>query len=433
MVSSQDLLHRMCSEMLDKVKALIEKHQLLEGCSNLTVALSGGADSVCLLYLMNEIKQEYAFNLSAIHVNHQLRGAESERDQTFVEKLCKNLDIPLKVFKVDVVNRASETKESIELAARNIRYELFKNNSDGLVATAHNAGDNLETVLLNITRGTGIKGLSGIPIKRDIFIRPLLSCKRDEIEAFLKEKNIDFVIDGTYLAVDYTRNLIRHKVLPTLKDINDSLEQTVFNMTENVREDTEFIEDLAYKQYLLCSKSDSIDSELLKIQHTAIIKRVLTYYFKETLCLSPESIHINRMLEVLIFGGKKSLPKNSFCKNENGTFLISFEEEIKNGLSFKVELKNISKINNLFLNNTIDCDKISGSLVVRNRTVGDKIKIKGRNCTKSLKKLYCEIKLDPEIRDVVPVVADDIGVVWAYGAGVDSRVAADSSLPFSAS
>lgn len=412
--------------MLNKVKTLINKYGLFEGYNDVTVAISGGADSVCLLYLLNEIKDEFSINLSAIHINHQLRGSESDRDQEFVKNLCLKLGVPLKVFKIDVKAHAEKTKESIELAARNMRYELFKEHSNGLVATAHNAGDNLETVLLNMARGTGIKGISGIPVKRDIYIRPLISCTREEIENFLSERKVNFVVDSSNLTDDYSRNLLRHKTVPTLKELNPSFEQTVFNMTENLKEDADFIENIAYKQYLLCSKSDRLDAELLKVQHKAIIKRVLAFYFLDKLAFSPDSIHIGRMLDVLLFGGKKSLPKNNFCENKDGFFIISREDNIKSEQIFDVELKSISKINNLFLNNTIDCDKINGSLVVRNRLGGDKIKLKGRN-TKTLKKLFCEIKLDPKIRDIVPVISDDTGVVWAYGAGVDSRACADKN------
>ena len=413
--------------MLNKVKLLIDKYQLLENCSSVTVGLSGGADSVCLLYVLNELKDEYKFDLSAIHINHQLRGDESERDQTFVQNICASLNIPLNVLRVDVLTYAKETGESIELAARNLRYKLFKENAKGFVATAHNLGDNLETVLLNLTRGTGVKGLAGIPVKRDIFIRPLLSVSRFEIEEFLSSKSISFVTDSTNLEDEFSRNIIRHNVLPVLKKLNPSLEHTVFNMTENIKEDSAFLENISYKQFLLCSKSNGLDSELLLVQDRAISKRVLAFYFNERLGILPDSIHINRMFEVLTLGGKKSLPKNSFCENKGGLFVISFDENQKCEVNFNVELKQTSKINKLFLNNTIDCDKINGSLVVRNRIGGDKIRLKTRNCTKSLKKLYCEMKLEPFLRDSVPVVADNDGVVWAFGAGVDARAAADEN------
>lgn len=413
--------------MHNKVKQTIEKYNLLDSCTHLTVALSGGADSVCLLYLMNELKDEFAFELSAIHVNHNLRGEESDRDQRFVEELCNRLGINLKVYSVDVSSRAAQEGESIELAARNLRYEIFEKNADGLVATAHNSDDNLETVILNLTRGTGVKGLAGIPIKRGIFIRPLLALTRQEIEEYLTSKNISFVTDSTNLEENYSRNRLRHRVTPVLKELNSIVENTVFNMTEDLKEDVDLIENISSKAYLLCSKSKGLDAELLKAQHIAVIKRVLSCYFKDICGISPERIHIERMLDVLNFGGKKSLPKNYYCALQNNLFVILSEEQAKNEVFFDVKIEKIEKINSLFLKNTIDYDKISGKLVVRTRLSGDKIKPNGRNCTKSLKKIYNEIKLETNIRDYVPVIVDNIGVVWAYGVGVDSRVAANEN------
>jgi len=427
MVNIQDSLHRMFLEMLNKVKALIEKYNLFEDFEDVSVALSGGADSVCLLYVLCELREEFSLNITAIHVNHMLRGDESDRDQEFVKKLCERLSIPLTICSADVKDYAQKNGESIELAARNLRYELFKQHSKGLVATAHNAGDNLETVILNITRGTGLKGLGGIPVKRDVFIRPLLSCTRDEIEGFLKERGETFVIDSTNLEDNYSRNRIRHRVVPSLKELNGVVETTAFNMTENIKEDIDLIESITNKTYLLCSRSNGLDAELLKANHKAIIKRVLAYYFKENFGYSPERLHIERMNEVLHFGGKKSLKGNTFCKIDNKIFIVGTEGKTENEVFFDVKLKKTEKINNLFLKNTIDCDKIDGSLVVRKRVSGDKIKQSGRNCTKSLKKLYSEIKLNPKIRDFVPVIADNIGVVWAYGVGVDARVAVDKN------
>ena len=179
--------------MLKKVISAIEKYEMFRYNTDVAVALSGGADSVALLLALSELKEKYGLTLSAIHVNHCLRGEESDRDETFAVKLCESLGVPLTVTRIDVKGEAEKTGESIELAARNLRYEVFRNEAVGLVATAHTASDNIETALFNMTRGAGLKGMAGIPPKRDIFVRPLIFCTRDEVESYLAEKKTSFV------------------------------------------------------------------------------------------------------------------------------------------------------------------------------------------------------------------------------------------------
>ena len=214
--------------MLKKIIATIEKYGMLNDVRKVTVALSGGADSVCLLSVLNELKDKYGYALSAVHVNHQLRGDESERDERFTVKLCEQFSVPITVERIDVKALSEEKKESIELVARNARYDLFKTVGDGgVVATAHTADDNLETVLYNTIRGSGLKGICGIPPKRDIFIRPLILTTRKAIEEYCALKNIKYVTDSTNLEDCYTRNKIRHNVIPVLKEINPNVSGTV--------------------------------------------------------------------------------------------------------------------------------------------------------------------------------------------------------------
>ncbi len=412
--------------MINKVIRAIEKHQMLETEQNVTVALSGGADSVALLYALLELESKYSLKISAIHINHNLRGEESNADQLFTENLCKSLNIPLKVFSLNVSERAKELGESIELTARQMRYEILKQNSSGLVATAHSANDNLETVIFNMTRGTGIKGLCGIPPKRDIFIRPLIFCTRTEIEAYLNLKGATFVTDSTNLKCDYTRNHIRHNTLPTLKKINPSVEQTVTVMCENLREDNNFLSETAHKIRLLCQKDNTLSAELLSIQHPAIIKRVLAEFIFDTANLQLDALHLEKCKSVLLSGGRVGLPKG-YTAQCNGKAFSLLKEQETTGQTFVVEvkeniLKNKTNFNSLFLNNAVDCDKISGSLIVRTRQPSDTVRLAGRNCTKTLKKLFCEHKIPNNLRKTWPVAADNSGVVWVYNIGVSERV-----------
>ncbi len=416
--------------MLNKVLATVTEYCMLQDVQEVAVALSGGADSVCLLYVLLELQQKFGYKLSAIHINHQLRGDESDRDEQFVRDLCKGLDLPLVVERAEVSRLAESQGKSIELAARDLRYEVFARHCKGVIATAHSADDNLETVIYNMTRGSGLKGICGIPPKRDIFIRPLIACTRVEIEDYLEKVQADFVTDSTNLSDDYTRNKLRHRVVPVLKEINCAAPQKVYDMCENLREDEDFLAMTARKIYILCLKNGELDAELLKIQHVAIAKRVILYYFEESLGRSLDRLHLNLCYSVLSDGGRTEITKGLFACCYGGKFYVVNEKEGKEEtLLVTAEdllITDEEKVNKKFLKNAIDCDKIVGSLVFRYREESDSIRINGRHCTKSLKKLFNEQKIPAHKRDGIPVVADDIGVVWVYGIGVDERVAIDS-------
>lgn len=415
--------------MIEKVIRAIEKYDMLRYTDRVTVALSGGADSVCLLYALCELGEKYGVTLDAIHINHQLRGNESHRDEEFVRSLCEKLGIPLKVFRINVSEEAERSGESIELVARNMRYELFYRENRGVVATAHTADDNLETVLFNMTRGAGLNGLCGIPPKRDYLIRPLLFCTRKEVEAYLSERNAPYIIDSTNLTDDYTRNFLRHNTVPTLKRLNPSVEQTVSVMSENLREDNDFLLSTAEKIYGICVREDKLDATLLAIQHPAVIKRVIARYLQENFAITVDALHLENCKRLLETGGRTQLKGELFAFSDGGFFFAKREQErgdIRFSVSQKeISLQNTQKINNLLLKNAIDCAKINGSLTIRCRLPSDEIRLRGRNCTKSLKKLFNERKIPLELRDTLPVASDEDGVVWIHGIGVSERVAVD--------
>lgn len=216
----------------EKFKKFIRANSLLLKEDSVLVGLSGGADSVCLLLLLNKFKGKLYSELSAVHVNHMLRGDEALRDQVFCQELCLSLGIKIYTINADVKKTAKEKKVSIEEAARILRYEIFNNLKVEYgvekIATAHNRNDNTETILFNIFRGTGLSGLRGIPIKRDFIIRPLLDFTRDEIINYLKNNNQKYCTDSSNLSDDYTRNYIRNKIIPDIKlNINPNLEDNV--------------------------------------------------------------------------------------------------------------------------------------------------------------------------------------------------------------
>ena len=224
----------------------IERFSLLENTKNVTVALSGGADSMALLFSLNSLKDVLGITVKAAHLNHLIRGDEAFRDEEFVKGVCEKLGIELFIKRADIPLLAKEKGISTELAARETRYEFLESvASGGAVATAHTASDNLETVIYNLTRGSGIDGIAGIPAKRDIFIRPLILCTRSQIDDYCAKHEISFVTDSSNLSDDYTRNKIRHNIVPVLKEINPSVENTVLRSSLILKEDAEYLKSLA--------------------------------------------------------------------------------------------------------------------------------------------------------------------------------------------
>ena len=233
------------NEFVEKIKETVLLYEMISEGETVCVGLSGGADSVSLLTALKRLGGELGFGVRAVHINHGLRGEESERDMRFCEQLCGELGIALEVRRLDLA-AAKEKHESLEECARKARYEAFFEVVGGdKLATAHNLNDNAETVLLNLMRGTGLKGLCGIPPKRGNIIRPLIRRSRAEVEEYCRVKGLSYVTDSTNLSDDYTRNKVRHRIIPEMLKINPALPDVISRMTELLREDSDYLEDLA--------------------------------------------------------------------------------------------------------------------------------------------------------------------------------------------
>ena len=281
--------------MLKKITEACSRFDLLNNVKHITVALSGGADSMALLVALCNSKDSLNLEkISAVHFNHQIRGEEALRDQKFAEKQCKELGVKLYLGCADVPCYAKQNHLSVELAARKLRYQFFDSIDTDVIATAHTASDNIETVLFNLTRGTALSGLCGIPPKRDRYIRPLILCTREDVETYCAENNIDFVTDSTNLCDDYTRNKIRHSVVPVLKSFNASAENSVSRMTASLREDEDFINGIVLKEYNSLCKENGLQLTSFKNLHPAIAKRIIVKYCYEQ-CVSVDNFHINQI------------------------------------------------------------------------------------------------------------------------------------------
>ncbi len=409
--------------MIDLILKADKAFSLFNRGDTVTVALSGGADSVSLLHALITIKDKLGINVNAAHLNHSIRGEEAERDAEFVINFCKILGVELFYEKIDVPKYSEDNHLSIELAARQLRYDFLNRVAIDKIATAHTASDNIETLIFNMSRGTALKGLCGIPPKRDNIIRPVIFCTRKDIENYCNIHNLQFVTDSTNLSDDYSRNKIRHNIIPILKDINENAECAAVRMSQTLSEDNDCLEKFSNDELFKLIDEDSIYvGDFCKL-HPAIAKRIIKKYFSLNYPdVTLENIHINNIYDFCINGqGKINLPSGIFAEIKNN--YLFFYKSQENNTSFSVNLIKLKNVNNLFSNNLLDCDKIIGNLTVRTREEGDSIRLYNRGCTKSLKKLYCENKIPIIIRDKLPVIADEKGVVWVYNIGVAARCA----------
>lgn len=426
--------------MINLFKQTILKYNLIQKGDRITIGLSGGADSVCLALLFCEIRDEYSLDFTAVHINHLIRGEEAYRDMNFCIDFCKKKNIPLKTFEIDIKKLAKEAKMGVEEFARQKRYKIFETLSNGgKIATAHNLDDVAETLIFNITRGTGLKGLCSIPAKRGNIIRPLIETPREKIEEFLKQKNQSFVTDSTNLENDYSRNKIRHLVIPVLKEINPMFLQSVLRLKETSEDYTEYFNEIAEKLY-----NKNISAEELLKKSKAEIYEYLKYFINKKTGAIPDKFHLEKCFDALKSNGKTSLllgysffVKNNklFVKKETCEKQEEFYKQVKctvktpyNFYKFEKkslkDLKNNKNVYNLFLNNAIDCDKICHSLILRNRRAGDTIKIK-RRPKKTIKAIYNELKISPENRYKLAVLECDGEIVWAENIGVSEKFLPD--------
>lgn len=312
-----------------KIKETIASYNMLEKGDNVVVGVSGGADSIALLHVLNSIKDELGITIFVCHINHNLRGEESLRDENFVRNFCKNIDITPEVFSVDVKGSV-EKHESIEERARKIRYSCFEKlciEKKAKLATAHTASDNAETVFINILRGTGTKGLGGIPPVRGNIIRPLLRCTREDIEKYCAENKLEFVTDSSNLSDDYTRNKLRHHLIPMLKEFNPSILESISRMTAAVYDDNVYLERAAEKAKNECKAEDGYSCMLLSQLERPVLCRIVSSVLSEN-GIEPSSLRINECVQIIMNNkGKINLCKNRFAVVSKKIFSIQFEEQ----------------------------------------------------------------------------------------------------------
>ena len=437
---------------------MIRDQSLIRPGSRVICALSGGADSTALCLILASLREKLGISLFAAHVNHCIRGEESDADEGFVRAFCQKLGIELYCERIDVPSAAAQRGESLELCARELRYaflsELARSPGAQYVATAHNADDNLETAILNLARGSGLRGLCGVPVRRECgdftIIRPLLYTSRAEIEDYLASRGQDFVTDSTNLSDDYSRNHVRHNIVPQLKKLNPSVVRTFAVGSEVLSAQADYIGAQADAEYLRLCEGFCAPAEQLLALHPAIRGEVFLRMYRKA--SGDENAHMEfshiEALDMLCASSAPSaclsLSSSVAARREYGRLYIEPRPEAEAPLS-AIELPadgeavfggwrlqcvgadkgsvDYKRINKIF----VDCSKICGKLFIRTRRPGDTIRLAGHAHSASLKKLMIDRKIPRRLRDSLPVIEDGAGIVAAALLGADERLKIDET------
>lgn len=417
-----------------------EKYDMFPKEGIVLCAVSGGKDSMYLLDNLRELAPLYGFEVRCAHFDHRLRGAESDRDREFVKAYCKERGIPCYVGSADVAAYADENGLGTEEAARKLRYEFLEKTADEIgakrIATAHTADDNAETLIMNLIRGSGLKGLCGIPPVRGKIIRPMLQITGAEVLEYLEDKGIPHVEDTTNEKDEYTRNRLRHRVITELRGVNQSFDENLIRCISLLREDEEYLSGLARKFIDTEYNENSLSASRLAALPKPVSARVLRLIMPSGLSekhieavralasgdekharIDVPGLRVIRDYDRLIFGASE------YFKIEKRELIPGMATELPEaGLEITCELiNNCKEIHNSFNILFFKSDSICGKIFVKSRSDGEKIRLAGRNCTKSLKKLFSEAKLNGEGKELVPVFYDDKGPIAVRGLGVAER------------
>ena len=436
--------------MKNRVLENIRRYNLIENGDNIIIGLSGGPDSMALLYVLLDI-DEIDFNIYIAHVNHGVRGKEALEDEKFVRDLAKKLKLPYYSTRVNMDEYAKEKGLSSEEAGRELRYGFFRKIATelggGKIAVAHNKNDQAETLLMRLFRGTGVDGLCGMDFISQDIIRPILNIERIEIEKYLEDRNIETRLDKTNLETIYNRNKIRLELIPYIEEnFNPNIIDALWRTSRIANIDNEFLELYTKKSYDKMVKKarensiildrNSFSKEEKSIQQR-IIRNVIIYINGSVQGLTEQ--HISNILELFIEGGTgKSIDiiDNIVAKTSYDNLIIEKKKEIeirdyiyeipiggstyveKLGLKISTEIISIDNLNIYTGNRFIkyfDYDKINKGLYIRNRKAGDRFVPYGMKGNKKLKDYFIDEKIPKEKRDLIPILVDEGNILWIVG------------------
>lgn len=425
--------------MKEKFLKTIAKYSMLAPGDSVLIAVSGGKDSVALLHLLNEIKEEFELKLTAVHINHSIRGKEALRDEAFVGNLCEKLGVDFECETFDVPEIAAERGLSLEECGRELRYKAFDSFGCDKIATAHTLSDSTETMLFNLARGSGVKGLCGIPPVRGNIIRPLIECTSEDVFEYLRESGFEFVSDSTNESKEYARNLIRLSIIPELKKINPAFEKNISNTISILKEQSDFLKKSALEQ----KKIAGTDAGKLLSLEDALRHEVIRLICAEKIAVVPEYKHILAIDECLKTGSQVQINSGAIVRVRSGKLEFVNKEydseyffqitpgEFKLPIgTLKAEVINCEQFENLKSERfyfILDYDKITHNLFCRNKKEGDRFYDGKRKLSKSLKKYLNEIALEPEKRSAFPVFTMGGEVIGTLGSNASEELAPDKN------
>lgn len=435
-------------------KTNIISKNLIESGDTILGAISGGPDSMAMLNCLVLLKKDLKFKLLIAHVNHGVRGEYAKRDQEFVKMVAKDYNIPYFTKNVDMVGYGKELGISSEEAGRILRYgffrEILSDYGGGKIAVAHNKNDQAETILHRIIRGTGLDGLKSMEFIKGDIIRPLLNISRKEIEDYIEQKRIKFVVDHTNLETDYTRNKIRLELLPYIKEnFNPNIIDSLYRLTRIATGEIQIIEEITTEKYNLIVKSATENSiifngAIFKLESEAIRKRLIRKAIENISgnLHGIEEIHINDIIKLFQdakTGKNIDISKGLRARVSYSDFII----ELRNNTNPKLETKKIEIGENVLeefaiiislelisadeidFNNAdikyIDYDKVSGELWIRRRKSGDKFSPLGLGGSKKLKDYMIDKKIPQDKRNSIPILCDNSGIIWVIGYGLSDK------------
>ncbi|MBQ6967087.1 MAG: tRNA lysidine(34) synthetase TilS [Lachnospiraceae bacterium] len=431
----------------EKVMKVMTDHRMADRGDRIIIGVSGGADSMCLLFLMSEISESMGFRPEVIHVHHGIRGKSADEDERYVKEICERLKISVKSVHVDVPSFAEKEGLSEEEAGRILRYRIFEEEKPDKIAIAHHSEDSAETLLFNLFRGTGLKGLAGIQPVSGKIIRPLIFFSREEIEEYCREKGIRYRTDETNEDLSYARNRIRRSIIPEAEKINSSALKHILEASERIGEAREFVENAAEELFLRAAdlsempKRLVLKGEQLKgspgILKDSVVKKCIVRSAGREKDITSLHVKETEMLLDSSSGKKISLPYGITVRNNFGDLVFSREDKeggeaypevplligdeeeeisgiLPDGQIFKVRLlEKTDNIPNLAYTKWLDYDKIKDGALWRTRRSGDRISIQGGS--KKVKELFIEEKIPREERDSIYFLADGSEAVWIPG------------------
>ena len=402
--------------MQNRLLKFAREQNLIAPGDTVICAVSGGADSVAMLFALYLLREKLGITLEAAHFNHNLRGEESLRDETFVRELCARYEIPLHVASGEI----RPGKKGLEAAARDARY-AFLESLPGKIATAHTADDNAETILMHLVRGTGLKGLGGIAPQRGKLIRPMLGITRREVEDFLAEWHLPHVEDSTNETDAFLRNRLRHHVMPLLAAENPRIAENLSQMALRLREDEACLSRQSHYETLP-------EVEILRTLPPAVRSRMLERFLKENGVREPEDVHIAQA-EALVFSDSPSasaaFPGGVTLSRQYGHLTANPTGEAFTPVTLtcpgSAEAAGIritcEPAGELAQSENLLTVCPVGKISIRPRQTGDKIRLSGGS--KSLKKLFIDRKIPAAIRERIPVACDETGILGVYSIGVN--------------